>query len=103
MPCWYLEAPFIEFFIGSNDLTQLVLGVDRDSALEDQVTSGQLSGADKLSSSLNVWVTYEKRVKEAPTWPFNAAIVSRLLLSALMPAAIYLIKIIGSFWARFGF
>ena len=77
--------------------------VEISRKLEEQVVTGQLSDADKLSSSINVWVTYEKRVKEASTWPFNPAIISRLAMSILMPAAIYLIKIIGSFWARFGF
>jgi hypothetical protein len=71
--------------------------------LEDRVTRGQLEGISDLSSAISALVTYEKRVKETPTWPFSVDIVRRLAMSVLMPAAIYLIKIIGSFWARFGF
>jgi len=71
--------------------------------LEHRVTRGQLEGISDLSSAISALVTYEKRVKETPTWPFSVDIVRRLAMSVLMPAAIYLIKIIGSFWARFGF
>jgi hypothetical protein len=71
--------------------------------LEDQAAKGQLKGAEKLSSTINMWVTYEKRAKEASTWPFNPVIVSRLAISVLTPAAVYIIKIIGQYWARFGF
>jgi hypothetical protein len=71
--------------------------------LEDRVAQGQLVGMSDLSSAISALVTYEKRVKETPTWPFSVDIVRRLAMSVLMPAAIYLIKIIGSFWARFGF
>lgn len=71
--------------------------------LDSRLTKEQHRGTEKLSSTINMWITYEKRVKEAPTWPFNAGIVSRLAMSILMPAAVYLIKIIGQFWVRFGF
>jgi hypothetical protein len=71
--------------------------------LEDRVAQGQLVGMSDLSSAISALVTYEKRVKETPTWPFGVDIVRRLAMSVMMPAAIYLIKIIGSFWARFGF
>jgi hypothetical protein len=71
--------------------------------LENRVAQGQLVGMSDLSSTISALVTYEKRVKEAPTWPFSVDIVRRLAMSVLMPAAVYLIKIIGTFWARFGF
>jgi len=71
--------------------------------LEDRVAQGQLVGMSDLSSTISALVTYEKRVKETPTWPFSVDIVRRLAMSVLMPAAVYLIKIIGTYWARFGF
>ena len=71
--------------------------------LEDRVAQGQLVGMSELSSTISALVTYERRVKEAPTWPFSVDIVRRLAMSVLIPAAVYLMKIIGSFWARFGF
>ena len=71
--------------------------------LEDRVAQGQLVGMSDLSSAISALVTYEKRVKEAPTWPFGVDIVRRLAMSVLMPAAVYLMKLIGTFWARFGF
>jgi hypothetical protein len=70
--------------------------------LEDRVTQGQMTGMSDLSSTITAWVTYEKRVKEAPTWPFNANIIRRLAMSVVMPAAVYLIKIISQFLVKFG-
>ena len=77
--------------------------VEFSHELEDRATQGQLTGMSDLSSTISALVTYEKKVKEAPTWPFSADIVRRLAMSVLMPAAVYLMKIIGSYWARFGF
>ncbi|HEY86968.1 MAG TPA: hypothetical protein G4O06_02910 [Dehalococcoidia bacterium] len=71
--------------------------------LKERAADGSLKGMVELSSTINAWVTYEKRVKEASTWPFNAGIIRSLAMSVLVPAAIYLMKIVGSFWARFGF
>ncbi len=70
--------------------------------LEDRVAQGQLTGMSDLSSTITAWVTYEKRVKEAPTWPFNANIIRRLAMSVVVPAAVYLIKIISQFLVKFG-
>jgi hypothetical protein len=61
-----------------------------------------MTGMSDLSSTITAWVTYEKRVKEAPTWPFNANIIRRLAMSVVMPAAVYLIKIISQFLVKFG-
>jgi hypothetical protein len=49
---------------------------------------------DRLYSAIAVWSIYEKQVREAPTWPFNAGILGRLVLSSLVPAIIYGIKIV---------
>jgi hypothetical protein len=70
--------------------------------LKDRTADGSLKGVEELSSTMTAWVTYEKRVKEASTWPFNVSIIRNLAMSVLIPAIVYLIKIIGSFWARFG-
>lgn len=71
--------------------------------LDDRLTKGQPRGTEKLSSAFTEWVTYEKRVKEVSTWPFNAGIIRRLAMSVLIPAAVYLIRIITQFLLKFGF
>lgn len=56
---------------------------------------------EKLYSAIVVWNNYEKQVREAPTWPFNAGILGRLLVSSLVPAVIYCIKIVLGLGVRF--
>ncbi len=70
--------------------------------LEDREAKGQREGMMELSSTFTAWTTYEKRVKEAPTWPFNAVIIRRLLLSIVTPGLIYLVKILSQAGIRFG-
>ena len=70
--------------------------------LKERAADGGLKGTEELSSTITAWVTYEKRVKEAPTWPFNADIFRRLAMSTLVPAVVYLIKIFSQLGVRFG-
>ena len=46
-----------------------------------------------LHSAVAAWGTYERHVREAREWPFNAVILRRLAASTLVPAAVYLIKV----------
>jgi len=70
--------------------------------LEDRVVKGQRRGMMELSSTITALATYERRVKEATTWPFDAAIVRRLLVSILTPGIVYLLKILSQTGIRFG-
>ena len=63
--------------------------------LEDRVAKGQRRGMTELSSTFTALATYKREVKEAPTWPFNAVIIRRLLLSILTPGLVYLVKILS--------
>ncbi|HEY96000.1 MAG TPA: hypothetical protein G4O15_13800 [Dehalococcoidia bacterium] len=62
--------------------------------LKQQSSDSNHSDRDRLYSAIAVWNIYEKQVREAPTWPFNAGILGRLVLSSLVPAVIYGIKIV---------
>jgi hypothetical protein len=70
--------------------------------LVDRVEKGQREGVLELSSTITALATYERRVKEAPTWPFNAATVRRLFVSMLAPGLVYLLKILSQAGIRFG-
>ena len=70
--------------------------------LEDRVAKGQRRGMMELSSTITALATYKREVQEAPTWPFNAGIVRRLLLSILTPGLVYSIKILSQVGIRFG-
>jgi hypothetical protein len=70
--------------------------------LEDRVAKGQRRGMTELSSTITALATYKREVQEAPTWPFNAGIIRRLLLSIVTPGIVYLIKILSQVGIRFG-
>ena len=69
--------------------------------LKDRLEQGHLGDTKDLSFAIAAWVSYEKRVQEAPSWPFNASIIRRLLASIIVPAIVYLIKILSGLGLRF--
>ena len=76
--------------------------VEATRQLKDQEEQGHQIDTKEVSFTIAAWVSYEKRVQEAPTWPFNAGIIRRLLASMVVPATVYLIKIFGQLGIRFG-
>jgi hypothetical protein len=69
--------------------------------LKNQAVRGQVGGMERLSYTITSWATYQRLAKEAPTWPFNAVIIRRLLASIIVPAVVYLIKILSGLGLRF--
>ncbi len=70
--------------------------------MENRAIDGQLEGISELSSTVAVaaWAAYEKSVQEASEWPFNTAIIRRLFASILIPASVYLLKILSALGIR---
>ena len=54
-----------------------------------------LGGKDEFSSTITALLIYEKRVKEAPEWPYNAGIIRELMASTLVPIVVFLVKVIS--------
>jgi len=71
------------------------------SEMDECMVGDQFGGTEKLSSNITTLAIYKREVQEAPTWPFNAAIIRRLLASIIVPAVVYLIKIIAGLGLRF--
>ncbi|MFC2059155.1 hypothetical protein ACFLTS_05930 [Chloroflexota bacterium] len=69
--------------------------------LKERAADGSLKEMEELSSTINAWVNYERRIKEIPEWPYNAGIIRRLLASTAIPAVVYLIKIVSGLGLRF--
>ena len=61
--------------------------------LKDRVAQGRVEGMEGLSSALAAWATFERRVKEAPAWPFDAGSIRRLMVSLPIPGIVYAVKI----------
>ena len=69
---------------------------------KEWTTKGQLQGMEELSSAVAGWAAYERRVKEAQEWPFNAGIIRGLLASILATVSVYLIEIFSILGIRIG-
>jgi hypothetical protein len=59
-------------------------------AFEERARQGQLEDAEALLGSIAAWVTYERQVKAVPEWPYTADIRRSLVLSTLLPLAVWL-------------
>ena len=68
----------------------------KESTLEfkQKVAEGKLVDVSALSSTVNFWMTYERRIKETSDWPFNPSILRRLAASIVAPVAVFFIKVL---------
>ena len=69
--------------------------------LEYRTQQDQLIDIGDISSNVTSWANYQRLIQEAPTWPFSAAIIRRLIASIIVPAIVYLIKILSGVGLRF--
>ncbi|UCB42827.1 MAG: hypothetical protein JSV77_10330 [Dehalococcoidales bacterium] len=77
------------------DLAQIHLE-EATRELREAAVEGRSEGIDRLYSAVAAWGIYERRVREAPEWPYNASILRRLSVSVLIPGIVYLIKILNN-------
>jgi hypothetical protein len=63
--------------------------------LKERAEDGSLKGTEEVSSTITAWLNYERRIKEVPEWPYTASIIRRLVASTVVPAVVYLLKIIS--------
>ena len=75
---------------------------DMSRKLKERITKDQLEDMEELSSAVAGGAAYERRVQDAQEWPFNAGIIRRLFASILVPASVYLLKILSAIGIRFG-
>lgn len=61
-------------------------------ALEERTEQGHLEDAEALLGSIAAWVTYEQKVKQVPEWPYTADIRRSLVLSTLLPLAVWIAR-----------
>jgi MFS family permease len=47
-----------------------------------------------LQYEVAAWGIYERRIREAKEWPYNAAIIGRLVLSIVSPGVVYVLKLL---------
>ena len=61
--------------------------------LKEKGMEGRATEVNRLHSALATWITYEGRVKEAREWPYDGAVIRRLVAAIPIPGIIYAVKI----------
>jgi hypothetical protein len=61
-------------------------------AVEERAAKGQLEHTEALLNSVAACVTYEQQVEEVPEWPYTAEIRRNLVLSTLLPLAVWIVR-----------
>ena len=65
--------------------------------LQEQSEVGQLRNMEAYSDSITAWLAYEKRLEDAPEWPYTSDTVRNLLMSTLLPLAAWGAQILVEF------
>lgn len=60
--------------------------------LDERAEKGQPEHREALLDSFAAWIAYEERVEKVPEWPYTADIRRNLVLSTLLPLAIWLAR-----------
>jgi hypothetical protein len=57
-------------------------------------TRFQEAQEQEATSEVHAWLAYEKRIQDAPEWPYTTDIMRSLLVSTLLPAAVFIIRML---------
>ena len=89
------------FFLGTYNTHRVMVGAKQRelatirhnlaavyTSVQTCIANQQLDDLGTLNTLTNLWMNYERRVKEAPEWPFNGTMVRQLLFSMLIPLII---------------
>jgi hypothetical protein len=76
--------------------TQELKGVSLNLAkisntLKDRAERTRTVAPEELSSAITSWVTYEKRIKEVPEWPYTSQIRRNLLVSIFLSIVAFIL------------
>ena len=98
-------TPVLVFFLNMLSTRQAIVAAKKlklDMARENLATASQaleaVGAKDQTAltkaqlDSIAAWVTYEKRVKEVPEWPYTSEIRRNLALSTLLPLAVWFLQ-----------
>jgi hypothetical protein len=60
--------------------------------MKEKASAGNAQAKESAYAAVSAWSAYERRVREAPEWPYNALVARRLAASVLVPGVVYLLK-----------
>jgi hypothetical protein len=98
-------TPVLVFFLNMLSTRQTIVAAKRRKldmvrdhlvaaslSLDERVAQDLPEHAEALLGSFSAWVAYEERVKRVPEWPYTSEIRRNLVLSTLLPLAVWLIR-----------
>jgi hypothetical protein len=98
-------APILVFFLNMMSTHRVIaeakgreLKIVRDTLaaasqrLREQAAKGRTEDVEAQLDSITSWVTYEKRVKEVPEWPYTESMMRNLVASILLPVVVLVVQ-----------
>jgi hypothetical protein len=72
--------------------------------LQEETENGHAEALTRMAPTTNAWLVYEKRIDQAPEWPFTNPMLRKLLVTTFVPIAIFILqRLVGEFltkWLR---
>lgn len=69
--------------------------------LQAETASGHAEALIKMAPTTNAWLVYEKRIDQAPEWPFTNPMLRKLLATTFIPIAIFILqRLVGEFLTK---
>lgn len=97
-------AAIAVFFLGSSSAHRAMAGAKQeqiDLARDHAMTAMQRLQVDdaneSVAASVTAWIAYERRIAEAPSWPFDTAMLRRLAISIAVPGAAVLARVLPNY------
>lgn len=97
-------AAIAVFFLGSSSAHRAMSGAKQeqiDLARDHATTAIQRlragDASESIAASATAWIAYERRIVEAPSWPFNTAMLRRLAISIAVPGAAVLARVLPNY------
>lgn len=60
--------------------------------LQEETANGHAEALTRMAPTTNAWLVYEKRIDQAPEWPFTNPMLRKLLVTTFVPIAIFILQ-----------
>jgi hypothetical protein len=69
--------------------------------LREETENGHAEALTRMAPTTNAWLVYEKRIDQAPEWPFTNPMIGKLLVTTFIPITIFILqRVIGEFLSK---
>jgi hypothetical protein len=69
--------------------------------LQQETVNGHAEALTRMAPTTNAWLVYEKRIDQAPEWPFTNPMLRKLLVTTFVPISIFILqRLVGEFLTK---